>query len=35
MNLDGEIIPMKNPTIKIIDDAVKVILPAVKTAATV
>lgn len=35
MNLDGEIIPMKNPTVEIIDDAVKVILPMVKTAATV
>ncbi len=34
MNLDGEIIPMKNPTVEIIDDAVKVILP-VKVAATV
>ena len=35
MNLDGEIIPMKNPTIKIIDDAVKVILPTKKVVATV
>ncbi len=35
MNLDGEIIPMKNPTVEIIDDAVKVILPTVKTLATV
>ena len=35
MNLDGEIIPMKNPTIKIIDDAVKVILPTKKVEATV
>ncbi len=34
MNLDGEIIPMKNPTVEIIDDAVNVILP-VKVAATV
>lgn len=34
MNLDGEIIPMKNPTVEIIDDAVKVILP-VKVSATV
>ena len=35
MNLDGEIIPMKNPTIKIIDDAVRVILPTKKVVATV
>lgn len=35
MNLDGEIIPMKNPTIKIIDDAIKVILPTKKVEATV
>ena len=34
MNLDGEIIPMQNPTVEIIDDAVKVILP-VKVEATV
>ena len=34
MNLDGEIIPMKNPAVEIIDGAVKVILP-VKVAATV
>ena len=35
MNLDGEIIPMKNPSIRIIDDAVKVILPGKKVATTV
>ena len=34
MNLDGEIIPMKNPTVEIIDDAVKVILPT-KVSVTV
>ena len=27
INLDGEIVPMKNPTIRIIDRAVKIILP--------
>jgi diacylglycerol kinase family enzyme len=29
INLDGEIVPMKNPTIRIIDRAIKIILPKV------
>ena len=35
MNIDGEIVQMKNPTMKIIDGAVNVILPAKKVEATV
>ena len=35
VNVDGEIVQMKNPTIKIIDDAIKVILPTKKVEATV
>ena len=36
VNIDGEIIPMRNPVVRIIDSAVKVILPEkIKTAATV